>query len=286
MSERVARSSHSVALIAGRYELLRESASSADTVRWEAFDSALERRVLLDFPRHDLVGDPAAVERFWEQARTSARTSTVAGARVLDAGTDSETGRAFVVREWPQGPTEDETHALGVPARVRRPAPRRTLISRRLIMIAGLLALGLAMLLVLGAGAKSWLEWVNTPLVQISNQFVLGPVPTASASSAQPAAPAPTSAPAATRAAAAVTPTPAATPRATATPAETGGATRRIVNTDGRGVALRGSPGGDRLPGKGYDEGATVTAFERNGDWTRIRGADGREGWVLSVTLG
>jgi hypothetical protein len=40
-----------------------------------------------------------------------------------------------------------------------------------------------------------------------------------------------------------------------------------------------------RLPGKGYDEGATVQALERNGAWTRIRGSDGREGWVLSVTL-
>jgi SH3-like domain-containing protein len=58
------------------------------------------------------------------------------------------------------------------------------------------------------------------------------------------------------------------------------------VNTDGRGVALRLSPGGDRQPGKGYDEGATVTAFESSGQWTRIRGSDGREGWVLSVTLG
>jgi SH3-like domain-containing protein len=50
-------------------------------------------------------------------------------------------------------------------------------------------------------------------------------------------------------------------------------------------VALRATPGGDRLPGKGYDEGVTVTAFERSGEWTRIRGSDGREGWVLSVTL-
>jgi SH3-like domain-containing protein len=59
----------------------------------------------------------------------------------------------------------------------------------------------------------------------------------------------------------------------------------RAVVIDGRGVALRSSPGGDRLPGKGYDEGATVTAFERSGEWTHIRGGDGREGWVLSVTL-
>jgi SH3-like domain-containing protein len=58
-----------------------------------------------------------------------------------------------------------------------------------------------------------------------------------------------------------------------------------VVNTDGRGVALRAAPGGDRLPAKGYDEGATVQALEQNGEWTRIRGSDGREGWVLTVTL-
>jgi len=57
------------------------------------------------------------------------------------------------------------------------------------------------------------------------------------------------------------------------------------VNTDGRGVALRGTAGGDRLPGKGYDEEATVQAFETSGEWTHIRGSDGREGWVLTVTL-
>jgi len=72
------------------------------------------------------------------------------------------------------------------------------------------------------------------------------------------------------------------TPAVTATPA---GQARRVVNTDGQGVALRATAGGDRLPGKGYDEGATVQALEQDGAWTRIRGADGREGWVLSVTL-
>ncbi len=63
------------------------------------------------------------------------------------------------------------------------------------------------------------------------------------------------------------------------------GQPRRVVNTDGRGVALRTTPGGDRLPAKGYDEGATVLALEQSGEWTRIRGSDGREGWVLTVTL-
>ena len=75
--------------------------------------------------------------------------------------------------------------------------------------------------------------------------------------------------------------------RATATARVSGvGVQRRVVNTDGRGVALRASPGGDRLPTRGYNEGATVTALETSGEWTHIRGADGREGWVLSVTLG
>jgi SH3-like domain-containing protein len=88
-----------------------------------------------------------------------------------------------------------------------------------------------------------------------------------------------------TKATAATVATVAPTVAATRTPTPTAGVTRRIVNTDGRGVALRASPGGDRLPGKGYDEGATVQAFESNGQWTRIQGSDGRQGWVLTVTL-
>jgi uncharacterized protein YgiM (DUF1202 family) len=61
---------------------------------------------------------------------------------------------------------------------------------------------------------------------------------------------------------------------------------RRVTNTDAQGVALRDAPGGARLPAKGYDEGTVVTVLEQQGAWTRIRGQDGREGWVLSVTLG
>jgi len=40
------------------------------------------------------------------------------------------------------------------------------------------------------------------------------------------------------------------------------------------------------LPAKGYDEGVTVTLLEQDGTWSHIRGDDGREGWVLTVTLG
>ena len=128
-----------------------------------------------------------------------------------------------------------------------------------------------------------WLTYIETPdtdetFAQATKPFVLGPPNVGT--------PAPTVVPtaAAKATAAAAAPT-APTAAAKRTPTSTAGVTRRIVNTDGRGVALRASPGGDRLPGKGYDEGATVQAFESNGQWTRIQGNDGREGWVLSVTL-
>jgi hypothetical protein len=97
-----------------------------------------------------------------------------------------------------------------------------------------------------------------------------GSAATAAATSAPAAAP--TSAPAPTH------------PAATAT-ASIAGQRRKIANTDGQGVALRASPGGDRLPGHGYDEGDTVTLLDQSGQWAHIRGDDGREGWVLAVTL-
>jgi hypothetical protein len=136
-------------------------------------------------------------------------------------------------------------------------------------------------------GLEGWLAWVNEPLGRSGRSFGLGPAAAVPASGAQPGqgSSATAVAPATVAAAARATPpapTPIPTPGVTATPT---GQARRIVNTDGQGVALRATAGGDRLPGKGYDEGATVQALEQNGAWTRIRGADAREGWVLSVTL-
>jgi hypothetical protein len=146
----------------------------------------------------------------------------------------------------------------------------------RQTLIAVLVVAGLACVLVLRSGVQGWLTWVNEPLGQVNQTFALPPATTPR--------PAPSVAPTQAPAAATAKPTAAPTPRATPTPAAAG-VPRRVVNTDGRGVALRGSPGGDRLTGKGYDEGAMVMAFETVGDWTRIKGGDGREGWVLSVTL-
>jgi hypothetical protein len=245
----------SVALIATRYELMRELRVGTDTVDWEAFDSALERPVVIQLLRPDLAEDGRVAERFWAQARSMAKATPAVGERVLDAGADRESGQAFVVREWPAAPLSN--------ARSARPRPRAPSLLTELVsrlpasprwLAWGALALTLA---VVGVGSRPGLErllaWVNEP-AQIAPGLGLlrdSRVPTRA---------------------------PAATPAGSGQPS-------RVVNTDGRGVALRTAAGGDRLPGKGYDEGATVHAFEQSGAWTRIRGSDGREGWVLSVTL-
>src|SRR6266567_3846766 len=93
--------SHSVALIAARYELVRELRRDVETIDWEAFDTALDRRVVIQLLRPELVQDPLAGDRFWQAARDAARRTATAGERVLDAGTDPETDQRFVVREWP-----------------------------------------------------------------------------------------------------------------------------------------------------------------------------------------
>jgi hypothetical protein len=254
---------HGVALIAGRYELLGQLREDQAHVEWEAFDTTLQRRVVVHLLPQALADDPAALERFWQSARAAARTSDVSGQRTLDGGTDPETGRAFVVREWPVAPP---ARSAGRPTVAPRPrhAPKR-------LLAGGAMLLAVVLVAVAGSRVQAWLGSFGAA------RF---PAPTESTATL-----APTAAPTATVAVAKnPTPTPAA-PRATQAPTPQRGVPRRVVNTDGQGVALRASPGGPRLPGKGYDEGVTVLAFESSGEWTHVRGSDGREGWVLSVTL-
>ena len=280
MPEPSSRTRDVVALIAGRYELLRERGRFEGAQEWEGFDSALQRPVLVRLLRQDAAVDSTVLERFWEAARASARTRAATGERVLDAGTDSETGCAFLICEWPQNASHNaSTLQLTIPRRSAAPKtrrPRATWLGLPVVLLV--LAFGFAVLRPVVAG---WVAWVNTPLGAATQTFAL-----------PPAAPAPTQAPAlpaaTTVAAGQNTPAPALTKAPSPTNAiaqATSGVPRRVVNTDGIGVALRDAPGGNRLPGKGYDEGATVTAFETSGQWTRIKGIDGREGWVLTVTL-
>jgi hypothetical protein len=289
--------SHSVALIAARYELVRELRLDGETIDWEAFDTALERRVVVQLLRPELVHDPLTGERFWQAARTAARRTATVGERVLDAGTDPDTDQRFVVREWPAASLLS-ADAPAHPAATHSRTVRHDLLARWRWQLGGVprwlvvscVIVGLTVsVAVLRPALEGWLAWVNTPFMRQDRSFGLAPPVAVPASGAQPGQTAPTAAAApptisaAARSTAAAAPT-APTRVATATPV-LDGQTRRVVNTDGRGVALRAAPGGDRLPAKGYDEGATVQALEQNGEWTRIRGSDGREGWVLTVTL-
>ena len=276
MPERTNPRTDAVAVIAGRYELLRELQGGEDIQLWEGFDAALERRVLVRFLRHDVAQNDAALQRFWKAARTSARGGGAVGERVLDGGSDPETGRAFLICELPPdvldngAPVTDRpTKALILPPDgATWSAPNRARAARLVIPALVLVMLGLGIAVVRPAIA-GWLAWVNTPLGALSQNSVQRPaaVPAPVSSPAPPAAPAQKTLP--------PVPTKPPTTVATATTETSTGVPRRVVNTDGRGVALRDAPGGNRLPEKGYDEGATVTAFESSGQWTRIRVATG-----------
>jgi SH3-like domain-containing protein len=183
--------------------------------------------------------------------------------------------------------------------------PTRILISLALLLVVGV---------AVRAGAAAWTDWINAPLDRPQSGPKGTPTlrpPAAGAPPGQPTvtpeAPPPTFAaatgptsqmarptllltPTVTTVGSDQTSTPAAVPTlgpGAATPGGTpqAGEQRRVANTDGLGVALRTTPGGDRQPGKGYDEGTTLTVLEVRDEWVRIRGDDGREGWVLGVTL-
>lgn len=258
-------------LLQDRYRLLRAMGDDGDATRWEAHDAALGRPVVVKLLRSARGADPLAAERFRQAARAAARTTPATGGRILDAGDDAATGLPFVVVEppadvlpvttklrLPPAPAPTRTRAdIGLaPPTQPRQRERRSRAPLWLLLAAAALVLGVVALRPALVGRDA----ANPPLPTTADAR---PSP-AAAESGAPATPA----------ARLPSPTPA------------GGHGRyRVVNTDGRGVALRATAGGDRLPGKGYDEGATVTLLEQRGDWAHIRGDDGREGWVLAVTL-
>src|SRR5262245_24283798 len=139
MPESVGSSRHVVALVGGRYELVRELAGSAEVQRWEGFDVALDRYVVVELLRQDLLDQPSAVERFGRLTRSSKD----AGERLPDGGTAPGTGRMFVVREHPRHATDrhnDPTLALEMPETAER-APHAGLLTRGRAALVGLAVL-------------------------------------------------------------------------------------------------------------------------------------------------
>jgi hypothetical protein len=282
--------------------LLRNLGVEGRAVVWEAHDITLDRRVRVKLLRADLGGDARAIEHFRDEVRAAARGGTAdTDARVLDAGDDQSLKLPFVVFEWLDQLADQaddnrstEPEWLAAPparAKIAPVTPARAKIAqveRSGGGSPGRLAQRLVLLLVLipiAVGAFLVRNFLQQPAPVPNAVFSLtsgtsvatpgaSTVPASRAAApvaAQPTSPPPTAVP--------------ATPRPTLTPAPASGQRRRIANTDGQGVALRATAGGDKLPGKGYDEGVTVTLLEVQGDYAHIRGDDGREGWVLAVTL-
>jgi hypothetical protein len=261
-------------LIADRYELLREVSRAPDATYWQAADTLLDRHVMLEVLRPELADDAAAVERFRQSLRVTARAGSSPHGRLLDGGTTDDDQRLpFAVFEWSDESLSDvapQPVELAPPA--RRSKPRRA-ASRNWALPILLTAVPLAVGIILVSRLLS----TSGPSVGTVFAVPAGTIQVGNPIAAQPA---PLATPTPVRAAGA---TPAASVRpASPTPA---GERVTVTNTDGIGVALRDAPGGNRLPAKGYDEGETVTVLERRGEWTHIRGDDGREGWVLSVTV-
>jgi Bacterial SH3 domain len=292
-------------LLGRRYRLRRElDGGPADATEWEAHDTVLDRTVLVELLPPPLVDDPVAAERFRARVRLAAHTAEPGRPRILDAGDDEATRAPFAVFEW-QGDPLDATAPIGrvgspddadatrplaalAPSEPRRSQarPADPAASPRdrpgrfgvwgflaLVVVVGVVVLA-GLTVRVGAGA------VGSLLAAVPS------LPSLAAPARPAAAPSPPPAPATPTPAAAAAPTRAAPPAA-ASPTSAGGQRRRVANTDGQGVALRSGPDGDRLPGRGYDEGATVTLLGESADgkWAHIRGDDGREGWVLAVTL-
>ena len=114
MPREAGRARAGVALIATRYELVRELRVDAESVFWEAFDAALDRSVVVQLLRPDLAHDPAATERFTQYTRAVARRPARVGERILDGGTDPESGQLFMVREWPARPPGGQRRLIGL----------------------------------------------------------------------------------------------------------------------------------------------------------------------------
>ena len=274
------------ALLGGRYRLLRPLGDEGDTTAWEAHDTALQRLVVIKRLRPERAGDPGAAERFRQQVRRAVRATSSDRPRVLDAGEDPASASLFVVLERQAADLEPTAtlDRLAWDAASGPPAPAAPTRSRGSDQareprsawsgwrraVAVLLAAG-----VLRAGGV--FVWPRSSVDGagggLADPRALAPAAAPNAAVRQQLTPSARQPP---------SPVPTPPPMATLVVA---GVRRRVANTDGQGVALRASPGGERLPGRGYDEGAVLTLLEQRGQWARIRGEDGREGWVLAVTL-
>jgi serine/threonine protein kinase/tetratricopeptide (TPR) repeat protein len=99
----------------GRYRIVRQLGEGGMGVVYEAHDDRLDRVVAVKLMRDAVMG-PAAVERFWREARAAASISHPHICQIFELGEDA--GRPFIVMERLGGETLADRLARGpIPAR-------------------------------------------------------------------------------------------------------------------------------------------------------------------------
>ncbi len=97
---------HAVAVLGGRYELLRVLGSGGMAVVWLATDRVLDREVAVKVLRDQYAADPVFRARFTREALHAARLSHPGVVTTFDAGVDE--GTAYLVMEVVHGRTLHE----------------------------------------------------------------------------------------------------------------------------------------------------------------------------------
>src|SRR5262245_13064933 len=88
-------------IVMGKYQLERMIARGGMGAVWEAWDSALERRVAIKFMDPDIASRPALRARFNKEAKAAARVRTPHVVQIIEHGIDGST--PFIVMELLEG---------------------------------------------------------------------------------------------------------------------------------------------------------------------------------------
>jgi serine/threonine protein kinase len=87
----------------GRYELRRPLGSGGFGEVWVAFDPHLDREIAIKIPHPGVLGDSAAIDRFYREAKSAAKLKHPNIVRIHDAGSDGSTH--FIAAELIAGKT-------------------------------------------------------------------------------------------------------------------------------------------------------------------------------------
>jgi len=114
-------------LLADRYEVIEAIGSGATAITWRGRDRRLDRTVAIKILRREVEQDPAYLQRFEREARTSAAISHANVVNLYDVG--QQDGWLYLVMQFIDG--EDLKHAID--RRGRLPVPEALAIVRQIL---------------------------------------------------------------------------------------------------------------------------------------------------------